>query len=246
MISAFVITKNESRNIKACLESLSFVDEVIVVDDFSEDETEEICKSFPYVFFYKNKFVDFRTQKAFAMSLTRNNWVLELDADEIVSERMKQSILQLEKKDFEKYNCFFFKRKNYFGSRWIKYGGFYPDYKGRLYNKTKGRWAPNRVHERFIAEKPWKKLKGEIIHLQDSNLELYLKKQLRYARLSAVELHEKGKRALWYHYTLRPLYTFLNKYFLRLGFLDGFYGLNLALVGARATFEKYYYLCLIS
>lgn len=241
-ISGFVITKNEEASIRNCLMSLSFLDDVVVVDDFSSDGTEKICKSFHNVRFFKNRFESFTAQKSFAMSLTKHEWVLEIDADEVVSEEMKQSILNLSESDFQRYNCFMFKRKNFFGKRWIRHGGFFPDYKGRLYNKSKGYWSKGRVHERFIADPPWKKLEGEILHYQSGNLKNYLLKQIRYAKLGAMDLHERNVKAKWYHYTLRPLYTFIYRYIVRLGFLDGFYGFTLACIGALSTWAKYTFL----
>ncbi|MCX7822507.1 MAG: glycosyltransferase family 2 protein [Syntrophobacterales bacterium] len=241
-ISAFVITKNEEPSIGECLSSISFLDDIVVVDDFSSDGTEEICRSFNNVRFYRNRFDSFSSQKSFALSLTKYDWVLEIDADERVSEEMKDSIIALSKEDFFRYNCFFFRRRNFFGGRWIRHGGFYPDYKGRLYNKLKGRWSLGRVHERFVTDPPWKKLKGDILHYQTGHLRSYLLKQLRYAELGALDLHDRGVRARWYHYTLRPLYTFIYRYLIRLGFLDGFYGFELAVIGAIATWAKYSFL----
>lgn len=241
-ISAFVITKNEEASIGNCLSSLFFVDDVVVVDDFSTDRTEEICKIFGNVRFYRNKFENFTSQKSLAMSLTKHNWVLEIDADECVSEEMRRSILALSDDDFRRYNCFLFKRKNFFGDRWIRYGGFYPDYKGRLYNKLKGRWSSGRVHERFVADPPWKKLKGDILHYQKGNFKDYLLKQIRYATLSSMDLYDRGVGSKWYSYTLQPLYTFFYRYIFRLGFLEGFYGFTLASIGAVSTWAKYSFL----
>ncbi|MEJ5300845.1 MAG: glycosyltransferase family 2 protein [Thermodesulforhabdaceae bacterium] len=241
-ISAFVITKNEEKSIEGCLLSLSFLDDVVVVDDFSSDGTEEICRSFSNVRFYKNKFENFTSQKAFAMSLTRHDWVLEIDADERVSDEMKKAILQLSDADLSFYNCFMFRRKTFFCGRWIRHGGFYPDYKGRLYNKNKGRWSALRVHERFIVDPPWRKLPVDILHYQCGDLKAYLLKQIRYSEMSAMDLYERGVRVRWYHYTLRPLYTFLYRYFFRLGLLDGFHGFALATIGSIATWAKYTFL----
>jgi len=241
-ISAFVITKNEEKSIGDCLASLSFVDDVVVVDDFSDDGTEEICRSFANVRFYKNKFENFTSQKAYAMSLTKYDWVLELDADERVSNEMRQAILRLSEDDLRLYNCFMFRRKTFFGNRWVRHGGFYPDYKGRLYNKNKGRWSLSRVHERFIVDPPWKKLPGDILHYQTDDLKTYLLKQIRYAELGAMDLYDKGVRVRWHLYVLRPLYTFFYRYFFRLGFLDGFYGFALGVIGSISVWAKYTFL----
>jgi glycosyltransferase involved in cell wall biosynthesis len=241
-VSGFVITKNEESTIGGCLASLSFLDDIVVVDDFSDDKTEEVCKSFNNVRFYRNKFDSFTSQKSFALSLTKWDWVLEIDADERVSDEMRDSILSITPEDFRRFNCFFFKRRNFFGHRWIRHGGFYPDYKGRLYNKGKGRWSFGRVHERFIADPPWKKLNGDILHYQSANLKEYLLKQIRYAELGALDLYARGVKSKWYSYSLRPLYTFLYRYLVRLGCLDGSYGFALAVIGSISTWAKYYFL----
>src|SRR5450830_1500777 len=138
-ISAFVITKNESAKLGDCLKSLNWADEIVVVDDFSTDTTPDICKEFG-VSFHQHRFSSFRGQKSHAMSMTSNDWVLELDADERVSDEMRKAIQALTAEDFERCACFEFKRKTRFWGKWIKHSSFYPDYKARLYCRTRGAW----------------------------------------------------------------------------------------------------------
>ncbi len=240
-ISAFIITKNEEKNIEDCLKSLSWVNEIVVVDDFSEDSTEAICKNYN-VKFIKNKFISFKEQKSFAMSNTSNEWVLEIDADERASDEMKKEIENLIDDDLKKYDGFEFKRKNYLRGKWLKFGAQYPDYKLRLYNKKRGNWSENKVHERFIVNGASKRLKGDILHFQDVDLKKLISKTINYSFLSAQELFKKGKKAKWHHYTIRPLYTFFYRYFFRLGFLDGLEGFIISVVGAIGTFSKYMFL----
>ncbi len=240
-ISAFIITKNEEKNIEDCLISLSWVDEIIVVDDFSEDNIEVLCKKYG-VKFFRNKFTGFRDQKKYAMELTSNEWVLELDADERVSEEMKEAIKNLKPQDFENFDGFEFKRKNYFWGRWVKHSGLYPDYKLRLYNKKRGRWTEQNIHERFIIKGLSKKIDAPIVHFQTMDLKTFFLKTIRYSFLSAEELYKAGKRAKWHHFTIRPIYTFLYKYFIRLGFLDGIQGFVISVMGAIGTFAKYMFL----
>lgn len=240
-ISAFIITKNEEINIEDCLKSLGWVDEIVVVDDFSEDNIETICKKYGARFF-KNRFTGFKDQKKYAMSLTANDWVLELDADERVSDKMKEAIMHLKFEDFNKYDGFEFKRKNYFWGKWVKHSGLYPDYKLRLYNKKRGKWTDNNIHERFIVNGSSKKIDAEIIHFQTMDLKTFFSKTIRYSLLSAQELFKNGKRAKWHHYTVRPVYTFLYRYFFRLGFLDGIQGFVVSVMGAIGTFAKYMFL----
>lgn len=240
-ISAFIITKNEEKNIESCLRSLNFINEIVVVDDFSDDATQDICKKYG-VKLIEHKFTGFRDQKKFAMEQTTNDWVLELDADERVSEEMKMSILSLKENVLKEFDGFEFRRKNYFLGKWLKHSAMYPDYKIRLYNKQKGRWSDNNIHEKFILNGKIKKIDADILHYQDVDLLKFFLKTLRYNKLVAEEMLLRGKKAKWYHYTIRPFYTFLYRYIFRLGFLDGFAGFIISVMGAFGTFAKYSFL----
>ena len=237
-ISAFVITKNESAKLGDCLKSLNWADEIVVVDDFSTDATPDICKEFG-VSFHQHTFSSFRGQKSHAMSMASNDWVLELDADERVSDEMRKAIQALTAEDFERCACFEFKRKTRFWGKWIKHSSFYPDYKARLYCRTRGAWNNANVHERFIPNGVTKKLEGDILHEQDLDLHTYLMRVARYANMSAADYFESGRRAKWHHVTVRPASAFFQRYFIRLGFLDGVQGFVISVMGALSTFLKY-------
>ena len=238
LISAFVITKNESAKLGDCLKSLNWADEIVVVDDFSSDTTPDICKEFG-VSFYQHPFSGFREQKSRAMSLAANDWVLELDADERVSDEMRSAIQRLNTEDYERYDCFEFKRKTRFWGKWIKHSSFYPDYKARLYCRTRGAWNNANVHERFIPHGVTKKLGGDILHEQDLDLHTYLLRVARYANMSAADYFANGRRAKWHHVSVRPASAFFQRYFIRLGFLDGVQGFVISVMGAIGTFLKY-------
>jgi glycosyltransferase involved in cell wall biosynthesis len=237
-ISAFVISRNEALKISGCIEYLKWADEIVVVDDFSTDGTPEICRAHG-VKFVQHVFTGFKDQKSYAMSLTSNNWVLELDADERVSDEMRECILALPKEDFSLYSCFEFRRKTRFWGKWIRHASFYPDYKARLYKKNDGEWSEGNIHERFITGGLTKKIPADIFHCQDLDLHTYILRTIRYANLSALEMHERGKEARILHFTIRPLYTFVYRFFFRLGFLDGVHGFVISAVGAIGTFIKY-------
>ena len=237
-ISAFVITKNEAAKIGDCLASLSFVDEIVVVDDFSTDATPEICRSHG-VSFHQHKFTGFKDQKSHAMSLTSHDWVLELDADERVSEEMKQAILAVDPDDCGRYACFAFKRKTRFWGKWIRRASFYPDYKPRFYCKSRGAWSSGNIHERFIVDGPTGKLAGDILHEQDLDLYTYFLRTARYADLSAADYFARGRRTRWHHVSVRPAFTFLHRYLIRLGVLEGVHGFVISVMGALGTFMKY-------
>jgi glycosyltransferase involved in cell wall biosynthesis len=237
-ISAYVITKNESAKLRDCLKSLSWADEIVVVDDFSTDATPDISRELG-VSFYQHKFSSFRDQKNHAMSLASNDWVLELDADERVSDEMRSAIQLLKAEDFEKYDCFEFKRKTRFWGKWIKHSSFYPDYKARFYCRTRGAWNNANVHERFIPTGLTKKLAGDILHEQDLDLHTYLQRVARYANMSAEDYYANGRRAKWHHVSVRPASAFFQRYVIRLGFLDGVQGFVISVMGAIGTFLKY-------
>ena len=237
-LSAFVITKNEAAKIGECLASLSFVDEIVVVDDFSSDATPQICRD-RAVSLHQHRFTGFKDQKSHAMGLAAHDWVLELDADERVSPEMRDAILALTPEDYARYDCFEFKRKTRFWGKWIRHSSLYPDYKARLYCRSRGEWSGGNIHERFIVKGATGKLAGEILHPQDLDLYSYFLRTARYADLSAAEYFARGKKASWHHVTVRPLATFLTRYLIRLGALDGVQGFVISVMGALGTFMKY-------
>ncbi|SNB45023.1 glycosyltransferase family 2 protein [Geobacter sp. DSM 9736] len=238
-LSAFVITKNEGAKILECLGSLQWVDEVVVVDDYSTDDTVPKCSNFANVRVVHHPFASFRDQKSHAMSLTSNEWVLEIDADERVSNEMKSAVLALSQADFSEFDAFAFRRLTNFWGKWIRHGSFYPDYKVRLYNKRNGAWSDSTIHERFVPRGKIKRIAADIIHDQDLDLTAYFQRTTRYSELSALDYHSRGKRSKWHHYTLRPVYTFFYRYLFRLGCLDGVQGFVVSAMGAIGTFQKY-------
>jgi glycosyltransferase involved in cell wall biosynthesis len=237
-ISAFVIAKDEAAKIGACLDSLQWVDEIVVVDDFSSDATPDICRN-KGVSFHQHAFTGFRDQKSFAMTLTSHDWVLEIDADERVSPEMRQCIENLNAADFETISCYEFRRITSFWGKWIRHASFYPDYKGRLYHKRRGMWSEANIHERFIPSGKTRRIAADIIHDQNLDICSYFRRTVRYGEMSAADLFARGRRACWLHLTFRPLYTFFYRFVVRLGFLDGMPGFVISAMGAVGTFAKY-------
>ncbi len=237
-ISAFVITKNNGDKIEACLRSLLWADEVIVVDDFSTVETPEICRRLG-VNFHQHRFEGFQEQKIHAVSLAKNDWVLKIDADERVSTEMRDAILALTPQDMGTYACFEFKRLTCFWDKWIRHGSFYPDYNPRLFDRRQGEWGGINPHDKFMTRGKTQRLAGDIYHFQNWDLYTYASRTILYANISAQEYFKRGARAKWHHYTVRPVYTFLYRYLVRLGFLEGVHGLVIAFMGGVGTFVKY-------
>lgn len=238
-ISAFVITKNNADKIAACIESLLWADEIIVVDDFSVDATPEICRAYDRIRFVQHRFEGFQQQKKYAVSLAAHDWVLKMDADERVSDEMRSSILGLRDEEFETYSCFEFKRLTYFWGKWVKRASLYPDYNPRLFHRGKGDWGGINPHDKFLTRGKTKRIDADILHYQNWDVNTYAQRTVLYSMISAQEYHKGGKRVRWHHFTVRPLYTFLYRYFVRLGILDGVRGFVISVMGAAGTFLKY-------
>ncbi|MFZ3066079.1 MAG: glycosyltransferase family 2 protein [Nitrospirota bacterium] len=236
-ISVTIITHNEEENIENCLKSIKWADEIVVVDSFSADKTLAICKKYK-ARIIKYKWLGYSKQKNLAIDNSRNEWVLSLDADERITKELLDEI----KKEFERGDAadgYYIARKNFFLGKWIKHCGWHPDYNLRLFKKTKGRFIEREVHERAEVNGAAKYLKHPMEHYTYKTLSDFISRLDRYSTLSAIELHKKGKRAGWSHLTIRPFTTFFKMYFLKNGFLEGFYGILLSGLYAFYTFSKY-------
>lgn len=192
-ISAVIITFNEERNIAPCLESLAGVaDEIIVVDSFSTDATAEICRSYN-VNFVQHPFENYADQKNFGNSLAQHAFILSLDADEVLSDTLKESVLKWKKSGSNKAMQVY-RLTNYCG-KWIKHCGWYPDAKYRLFDKSKARWAGEKVHE-FLdidAEVPKGKLDGDLLHYSYHSIRQHIDTINKYSELKAEIMFENGK-----------------------------------------------------
>jgi (heptosyl)LPS beta-1,4-glucosyltransferase len=239
-LSVTVIALNQEANIAPCLESVTFADEIVVVDTGSTDRTVELARAFTDRV-VTTEWQGFALTKNFALDQARGDWVLSLDTDERVSAALKEEILQVVRADGP---CHGYRvpRKNYFGGRWIRRLGWYPDYTLRLFRRDLGRFRERQVHEEVVVPGPVGRLQTPLDHYSYDNLNQYAARQDRYARLAAHELAGAGRRPHPGELIWRPFFTFLKLYFLRLGFLEGSLGYNLAWQGSRYNFLKYYYL----
>lgn len=239
-ISAVVITFNEEKNIARCIESLlSVADEIIVLDSYSTDATAEICKRHG-VRFHSEVFEGYGSQKNKAVALATYDYILSLDADEVLSDELKASILAI-KNNFSS-DAFEFNRRTNFCGRWIRYCGWYPDRKIRLWKRDKGGWAPDRVHEvvQMNSGATVGRLKGDLLHYSFDSLAGLLEKFNSFSTISAEEAYKKGKGVSFLiHVVLYPFVTFLRVYILRLGFLDGYAGFMVSAAIAISKFAKY-------
>lgn len=233
-ISVTIIAYNEAENIEDCLKSVQWADEIIVVDSGSTDATVEISKKYTDKVFF-NKWEGFAKQKSFALSLANNNWVLSLDADERVSEELKEEILNSDLSAAEGYYIW---RKNYFLDKAIKHCGWGSDYQLRLFRKDKTKLTDRLVHEGFVVEGETSRLKNQMIHLTHTDLKKTFSKINDYSTLEAEEKY-KRKNINGFTMVLYPLVAFIQHYFFRKGFLDGVHGLMVSINHAMTKLQVY-------
>ena len=238
-ISVVIITFNEERNIKRCLASVqSVADEIIVLDSFSTDKTEEICRSFN-VNFSQHKFDGHIQQKNRAMALATYDWVLSLDADEALDTVLTQEILRVKKNlsaDAYKFN----RMTNYCG-QWIKHSGWYPDIKLRLWDRRKGKWGGENPHDKVIMQ-PGSKvvhLKGDLHHYSYYSVDEHIRQNDYFSTIGAQVLFDKGKKSSRFKAIYKSTWMFIRNYFFKLGFLDGKYGFTVCRLTASGTYAKY-------
>jgi glycosyltransferase involved in cell wall biosynthesis len=239
-VSVVVITFNEEKNIGRCLENIQgLADEIIVVDSFSTDLTEKICSEYG-VRFFKNPFEGNINQQRFACSLATHEYILSLDADEILSDELKKNMLSLKEKGFGKDGYIMNRCTNYCG-HWIKHGMWYPDKKLRLYRSGKGRWGGKEPHGLILIESQsgTGMIRGDILHYSYSSLDEVIIRNNSYTNIIARTMYNQGKKATWLNLLFNPLWAFLSGYIFKLGFLDGIDGFVIASSVAYQTLSKY-------
>jgi len=240
-ISFFIITKNEEKNIAQCIESFkSISDEIIIVDSMSDDRTVEIAKKYTDRIFTK-EFDGYSEQKNFALSKCSNEWVFSIDADERLTEALKEEIIICTTTDTS-FNGYTVPRKNIVLDKWIRGGGMYPDRTIRLFKKSFGRFQDRRVHEIVHIEGKLSHLGNPLIHYTCYSLSEFFYRQCHYAKLSAMEMSNNGKYFTHTSIIFKPVFDFLRYYIFRRGFIDGWRGFILAIFYMYYTFLKYAYL----
>ena len=235
-LSAVIITLNAASQIEACLRSLAFCDEIVVVDSGSGDGTTELAEKIGARIIHA-AWRGFGPQKQFAVEQAHHDWVLCVDADERVGDTLRASIETVLAAPAA--SAYRFARCNRFMGRYLRHGEGYPDWSLRLFDRRHARWSDDTVHEKVIADDKVGTLAGDLMHDSAETLEGYLAKQNRYTTLAAQEALARGKRATLVHVVLSPLVRFVKFYFLRLGFFDGMPGLVHILIGCGNSFAKY-------
>jgi glycosyltransferase involved in cell wall biosynthesis len=237
-VSAVVIAYNDAPNIRNCLETLHWVDELVVIDSYSSDGTTEICKEFTsQVFHYP--FQGFGILRNQALTHATNNWVISLDTDERVTPEVQSEIEQL-LGEGPRAQAYLVPRRNYFLGRWIRHCGWYPDYRQpQFFHKGHMRYREDLVHEGYVVTGSLEYLRASLAQVPFRDIDHYIRKMDRYSSLRAEAMHREGRTFSVHQLMLRPLFTFLKMYVLRLGVFDRKPGLILSILYAYYTFVKY-------
>lgn len=237
-VSAFVMAYNDEPNLRACLESVAWVDELIVVDSFSTDATEKIAREFTDRV-YQHEFRGFGRLRNESVAHVTHDWVFSLDTDERATPELCKEIRTLIAAGPEA-DAYFVPRKNFFLGRWIRHGGWYPDYRQpQLFRRDRMRYREDLVHEGFELTGTPGYLKEHVLQYPFRDLDHYLQKMDRYADLMARRMAERGRRFHAHQLITHPWFTFLKMYVARSGWRDGMPGLILAGLYAYYTFIKY-------
>lgn len=239
-LSVVIITFNEEKNIARCLDSVKGIaDDVVVVDSFSTDRTEAICRE-KGARFVQHKFEGHIEQKNWAATQAKFPHILSLDADEALSEELKKSVLAV-KTNWAHDGYYMNRLTNYCGT-WIRHCGWYPDAKLRLFDSRKGKWGGTNPHDKYEmkdGDKVTGFLKGDILHYSYYTLEDHYKQVEYFTNINSKELFKKGKRSGNLSLVFAPAVKFVRDYFIKLGFLDGRAGFTISRISAYATYLKY-------
>jgi glycosyltransferase involved in cell wall biosynthesis len=237
MISAIVITKNEEKNIRNCLQSIQFVDEIIVIDSGSTDKTVSICKEYTEKVFF-NEWQGFGPQKQKALELATGDWILSIDADEVVTDDLKSEILAVIKKN-NGTSGYYIPRLSYFLGQPIKHCGWYPDFILRLFKRNHGKFSPNKVHEYVIVDGQTERLSSHFLHFSYENLHQVVDKFNTYSSIGADKLVSTNSAGGLAVAIVRAFLAFTKVYIVKLGLLDGRRGFMIAVTSAETAYYKY-------
>ena len=236
MLSVIIITKNEAHHIAKCLESVAWADEIIVLDSGSEDATVAICRQFTDNV-YETDWPGFGIQKQRALAKAKGDWILSVDADEVVSSELRAGIEKaIQSETFKGYEI---PRLSSYCGKPIRHGGWWPDYVLRLFRCGHGQFTDALVHERVIVQGQIGRINSPLLHDSYVDLDEVLRKVNSYSTSGAQMLFEKGVSSSLMKAILKAFWMFLRSYVIRLAFLEGRHGLMLSISGAEVTYYKY-------
>lgn len=243
-VTVSIICLNEEETIANAIQSVAWADEVIVVDSGSTDRTQEIARQLKAKVI-ENAWPGYGQQKNFAQSQASHDWVLNLDADEIVppelAKEIQEALVQVSEGKLSA-DGFSFPRKTFYIGRWIRHGGWYPNILTRLVNRKKAVWTQPNVHEQLQVTGPILQLNSPLQHYAFTSIHDQIITNLRFSRLGAKDLKEKGQKFSLFKLIVKPLGKFIETYFLKKGFLDGLPGFIISINAAHSMFLKYAFL----
>jgi len=238
-ISVLIITLNEEKQMSELLAHLGFADEIIVVDSYSKDNTKMIAESFANVKFIQNPFENYTAQRNFAIDLAANDWIFFIDADERLTAKLKEEIIETVNNN-PVFSAYLVKRKFMFKNKLLRFSGWQTDKIFRLFDRRKARYINERlVHEKLAVDGRIGKLKHPLIHFSYSDYQMYKSKMVSYGKLKAVEAKSRGIHPNFFHFYIKPAYKFLNQYIIRLGVLDGKRGIIICYLNAFSVYVRY-------
>jgi len=235
-LSVTIIAWNEEERLRACLESVAWAEEILVIDAESTDKTVQVAREFTDKIWVR-PWPGFAEQKNFALDQATCEWVLSLDADERVTPELRERISRIVRANGPG-DGYSIPRKNMFWGAWVRHGGLYPDYQLRLFRRAAGRFVDSAVHESVVVEGHVERLAEPLLHHSYRGLDDFVARSNRYSALAARDIVARGGRAGVLDLALRPLGRFLSMYVARGGFLDGWRGFVLAVLYANYVFLR--------
>ncbi|BCK88805.1 hypothetical protein MIZ01_2611 [Sideroxyarcus emersonii] len=236
-LSVIIITKNEAANIRDCLQSVAWADELIVVDSASSDDTADIARAMGALVYAHADWPGFGPQKNRALGYASQDWVFSIDADERVTPELRAELEQaMRTGNADGYYC---PRLSQFCGKFVHHSGWYPDYVLRLFKRGTGRFSDSLVHESVLLTGGTSKLKNPLLHYSYLTVNDVERKIEHYSSAAAKQMFQSGKRAGWLRAILSAWWAFVRTYIVRLGVLDGSAGWNIARMNARTTYLKY-------
>lgn len=238
-ISACLTVGDEEGNIRRCLASLAWVDEIVVVDSFSKDRTVDICREYTERV-YQHEWLGYVGQKELIKKMASHPWILFVDADEEVSPELRDEILrEFESGSDRLFDGYEFPRRVFYLGTWIKHGEWSPDIKLRLYRKEKGVCTGREPHDRVEVQGPVKRLRGFLYHYTYEDMSDQVMTLNKFSTISAKGMCQEGRRFSLMDLLLRPPFRFFKGFIFKRGFLDGFRGFLIAVISAFGVFLKY-------